>query len=83
MPPDDETTENGSRREQRARGRRIWQRSLIAGLAVALLAAGTAFAVTDPLRSDDGDARGSAARSSPGTSVATSGVAAVQTCREP
>ncbi len=83
MPPDDDTTAIASRREQRARRRRIWQRSLIAGLAVALLAAGTAFAVTDPLRSDDGDSRASVARSSPGTSVATSDAAAVQTCPRP
>ena len=83
MPPDDDTIANGSRREKRARRRRIWQRSLIAGLAVALLAAGTAFAVTGPLRSDDGDSRGSAARSNPGTSIPTSGAAAVETCRAP
>jgi anti-sigma-K factor RskA len=55
MPPDDDSTTHGSRREQRARRRRIWRRSLIAGVAVALLAGGTAFALTDPLRSDDGD----------------------------
>jgi hypothetical protein len=66
MPPDDDTIANGSRWEHRARRRRIWRRSLIAGPAVALLAAGTAFAVTGPLRSEDDDSRGSAARSNPG-----------------
>jgi uncharacterized protein len=50
MPRDDDTIANGYRREHRARRRRIWRRSLIAGLVVALLAAGTAFAVTGPLR---------------------------------
>jgi uncharacterized protein len=78
MPPDEESTTNGSRRGHRARRRRIWRRSLIGGLAVALLAGGTAFALTDPLRSDDGD---SAARSSSGTSAPTSGGAAAHTCR--
>jgi hypothetical protein len=81
MPPDDDTTMSGSRRAQRARRRRIWRRSLIAGVAVALLAGGTAFALTDPLRSDDGD---SASRSNAGTSVPTSGTSgagSVQTCR--
>jgi uncharacterized protein len=85
MPPDDDTTTNGSRREQRARRRRIWRRSLIAGVAVALLAGGTAFALTDPLRSDD-DSGDSASRSSAGTSVPTSGssgAASGQTCRGP
>jgi hypothetical protein len=67
MPPDDDSIAKGSRREHRGRRRRIWRRSLIAGLAVALLAAGTAFAVTGPLRSDGGDSRGSAARPNPGT----------------
>jgi uncharacterized protein len=67
MPPDDDTIANGSRREHRARRRRTWRRSLIAGLAVALLAAGTAFAVAGLLRSDDGGSRGSAARSHPTT----------------
>ena len=83
MPPDDDTTTNVSRREHRARRRRIWRRSLIAGVAVAVLAGGTAFALTDPLRSDSGD---SASRSSSGTSVptsGTSGTASVQTCRTP
>ena len=83
MPLDDDTTTNVSRREHRARRRRIWRRSLIAGVAVAVLAGGTAFALTDPLRSDSGDP---ASRSSSGTSVptsATSGAASVQTCRAP
>jgi len=86
MPPDDDTIANGARRAQRARRRRIWQRSLIAGVAVALLAAGTAFAVTGPLRSDDGESGDEASRSISGTSVptaGTSGDAAVQTCRAP
>jgi uncharacterized protein len=52
MPPDDDTIANGSRREHRARRWRIWRRSLIGGLVVALLAAGTAFVVTGPLRDD-------------------------------
>jgi hypothetical protein len=80
MPPDEDTITNGSRREQRARRRRIWRRSLIAGVAVAVLAAGTAYAVTGPLRSDDGD---SASRSDSGTSVPASGAASAHTCRAP
>src|SRR6266545_2028852 len=86
MPSEDDSTTNGSRREQRARRRRIWQRSLIAGVAVALLGAGTAFAVTGPLLSDDSESGDSASRSTPGTGVPssrTSGAAAVQTCRAP
>lgn len=85
MPSDDDSTTNGSRREKRARRRRIWRRSLIAGVAVAVLAAGTAYAVTGPLRSDDGDSGDSASRSTSGTStsVPTSGAAAGQTCRAP
>jgi uncharacterized protein len=86
MPSEDDSTTNGSRREQRARRRRFWQRSLIAGVAVALLGAGTAFAVTGPLGSDDGESVDSASRSTPGTGVhssGTSGAAAVQTCRAP
>ena len=78
MPPDEDSATNGSRQDQRARRRRIWRRSLICGVAVALLAGGTAFALTDPLRSDDGD---SASRSNSGTSVPTSGAAAAPTCR--
>jgi uncharacterized protein len=80
MPPDDDSTPSGSRREQRARRRRIWRRGLVAGVTVALLAGGTAFALIDPLRSDDGD---SASRSISGTSVPTSGAVAVHTCRAP
>jgi uncharacterized protein len=80
MPPDDDTIANGSRREHRARRRRIWRPSLIAGLAVALLAAGTAFAVTGPLRSEDGDSRGSAARSNPGPATWSTGD---HSCRAP
>jgi uncharacterized protein len=53
MPSDDTTTPSGSRRAQRARRRRLWQRSLILGAVVALLVAGAAFAVTGPLRDDD------------------------------
>ncbi|HKF89847.1 MAG TPA: GDSL-type esterase/lipase family protein [Acidimicrobiia bacterium] len=80
MPSDDDATPNGSRRAQRARGRHIWHRSLTAGVAVALLAAGTAFAVTGPLQSDDGH---STSRSDSVTGVPASGAAAGNTCRAP
>src|SRR5918994_680457 len=53
MPSGDDTSSIGPRREQRARRRRRWQRSLILGAVVALLVAGTAFAVTGPLQDDD------------------------------
>ena len=81
MPSDDDTTPNASRREQRSRRRRIWRRSLIVGLVVALLAAGTAYAVTGPLQDDD---RGGHRASRPGpTSIPVAGTAAAQTCRAP
>ena len=81
MPPDDDTNANGSRRQHRARRRRIWRRSLVVGFAVVLLAAGTAYAVTGPLQHDDqGDGR--ASRSVP-TSAPVAGTAAAQTCRAP
>jgi hypothetical protein len=80
MPSDDDTTPNASRREQRFRRRRIWHRSLIAGLAVALLAAGTAYAVTGPLQDDD---RGGGRASRPAPTSAGAGTAAAQTCRAP
>src|SRR5256886_6301426 len=79
MPSDDDPTPNASRREQRSRRRRIWHRSLIAGLAVALLAAGTAYAVTGPLQGDDRGA-GRASRQAP---TSAPGTAAAQTCRAP
>src|ERR1700730_5614087 len=79
--PSDDTTPNASRHEQRSRRRRIWRRSLIIGLAVVLLAAGTAYAVTGPLQHDD-QGRGRASRSGP-TSGAVAGTAAAQTCRAP
>jgi uncharacterized protein len=53
MPSGDDTSSIGPRREQRARRRRRWQRSFILGALVALLVAGTAFAVTGPLQDDD------------------------------
>jgi hypothetical protein len=80
MPSDDDTTPNASRREQRYRRRRIWHRSLIAGFAVALLAAGTAYAVTGPLQDDD---RGGGRASRPAPTSAGAGTAAAQTCRAP
>lgn len=79
--PSDDTTPNASRREQRSRRRRIWRRSLIVGLAVVLLAAGTAYAVTGPLQHDDDDG-GRASRPRP-TSAPVAGTAAAQTCRAP
>ena len=78
MPSDDASTRNGSRRAQRARRRRIWQRSLILGAVVALLVAGTAFAVAGPLRDDDDAPRAS----SPATTAATN-TAAAHPCRAP
>src|SRR2546421_3372184 len=81
MPSDDDTTPNASRREQRPRRRRIWRRSLIAGVVVALLAAGTAYAVTGPLQDDDRGG-GRAARAGP-TSAPVGGPTAAQTCRAP
>jgi len=80
MPSDDDATPNGSRRAQRERRRRIWHRSLTAGVAVALLAAGTAFAVTGPLQSDDGH---SMSRSDSVTGVPASGASPMNTCRAP
>ena len=79
--PSDDTTPNGSRRGQRSRRRRIWRRSLVAGVAVALLAAGTAYAVTGPLQDDDGH-RGGASRAGP-TGAPAAGGAPAQTCRTP
>lgn len=79
--PSDDTTPNAFRREQRSRRRRIWRRSLIVGLAVVLLAAGTAYAVTGPLQHDDRGG-GRASRSVP-TSARVAGTAAAQTCRAP
>ena len=80
MPSDDDTTPSGSRRGQRSRRRRIWRRSLVAGVAVALLAAGTAYAVTGPLQDDHG--RRGASRAGP-TSAPAPGAAPAQTCRTP
>ncbi|HEV3135295.1 MAG TPA: DUF459 domain-containing protein [Acidimicrobiia bacterium] len=79
--PSDDTTPNASRREQRSRRRRIWRRSLIVGVAVVVLAAGTAYAVTGPLQHDD---RGGhrVSRSVP-TTAPVAGTAAAQTCRAP
>src|SRR2546430_10459724 len=81
MPPDDHPPPNASRRGQRSRRRRIWRRSLIAGVVVALLAAGTAYAVTGPLQ-DDGRRGGRASRPGP-TSAPLAGTAAAQRCRAP
>src|SRR5436305_9795218 len=81
MPSDDDTTPSGSRRGQRSRRRRIWRRSLVAGVAVALLAAGTAYAVTGPLQDDHGR-RGGASRAGP-TGAPAPGAAPAQTCRTP
>src|SRR2546423_7816933 len=77
MPPDDDTAPNASGADERSRRRRIWHRSLIAGLAVALLAAGTAYAVTGPLQHDD---RGGGRSSRPAPTSAP-GTASAQTCR--
>src|SRR6478672_4579689 len=79
--PSADTTPNASRHEQRSRRRRIWRRSFIVGLAVVLLAAGTAYAVTGPLQHDD-QGGGRASRSVP-TSAPVAGTAAAQTCRAP
>ena len=81
MPSDDDTAPNGSRRQQRSRRRRIWRRSLILGVAVALLAVGAAYAVTGPLRDDDRGHR--AAPPAPSTSAPAAGTAPAQTCRAP
>jgi uncharacterized protein len=75
MPSDDTTP---TRREQRSRRRRIRHRSLVVGLAVVLLAAGTAYAVTGPLHDDGVSHR--ASRSGP-TSAPVAGTAVAQTCR--
>jgi uncharacterized protein len=79
--PSDDTTPNASRREQRSRRQRIWRRSFIVGLAVVLLAAGTAYAVAGPLQHDD-QGGGRASRPVP-TSAPVAGTAAAQTCRAP
>jgi hypothetical protein len=76
-----DTTANGSRREQRARRRRLWQRSLFLGAVVALLVAGTAFAVTGPLRSDDSNGGGASRTGSNGAPATWS--TADHLCRAP
>jgi hypothetical protein len=81
MPSDDHTpiTPSRTRREQRTR-RRESRRWLLLGVAVALIASGTAYALTDPL--DSGDDRGAS-----GTDEKTPTAAAVpasdQSCRRP
>src|SRR5260370_2105761 len=79
--PSDDPTATASRGEQGARRRRIWRRSLIVDLAVVLLAAGTAYAVTGPLQHDD-QGGGRASRSVP-TSAPVAGTATAQKCRAP
>jgi uncharacterized protein len=81
MPSDDDTptTPIRTRREQRMR-RRKWRRWLLLGVAVVLIASGTAYALTDPLASDDD--RG-ASRSDARTPPAAAVPASDQTCRGP
>jgi hypothetical protein len=81
MPSDDHTptTPSRTRREQRHR-RRTWRRWLLLGVAVVLIASGTAYAFTDPLSSDDDrGVSGASTTTPPGTAVTASD----QNCREP
>jgi uncharacterized protein len=74
MPSGDDTTTapSGSRRDQRAR-RRTWRGRLLLGVVVLLLAGGTAYAVTGPLRpDDDGAVQPAETTTQPGDVVAAS-----------
>jgi uncharacterized protein len=82
MSSDVDTAPNGSRRAQRARRRRIWQRSLILGAVAALLVAGAAFAATGPLQDDvDGGTESRAVTTSARAAVSESDPA--HPCRSP
>jgi hypothetical protein len=82
MPSDDATTPNGYRRAQRARRRRIWQRSLVLGVIGALLVAGASFAVTGPLRDDDDSGTESRAVTT-GAPASAAAAASEHPCRSP
>jgi uncharacterized protein len=78
--PSDNSTPNEWRRLQRMRRRRSWRRRALLGVAAALLATGTAYAVTGPLRpGDDTAARTHATRDAPPGIVASG----EQSCRAP
>jgi hypothetical protein len=81
MPSDDDTptTPNRTRREQWTRRRR-WRRWLLLGVAVVLIAWGTAYALTDPLDSDDD---GHASRTDTTTEPAAPVPDSDQACRAP
>jgi uncharacterized protein len=84
MPSDDASVPSGSRRAQRARRRRTWQRGLLIGLAGALLVSAAAFAVTGPFRDDDGGAVSPAdPAGAPSTTVAAAPAEPERPCRTP
>lgn len=84
MPSEDASVPSGSRRAQRARRRRTWQRGLLIGLAGALLVSGAAFAVSGPLRDDDGGAVSRAATpGGPSTTAAAAPAEPDRPCRTP
>ena len=81
MPSDDDTLTTPSRtRRQQRRRRRTWRRWLLLGVAVVLIASGTAYALTDPLDSDDDR---SASRTGTTTPPPTAMPGSDQNCREP
>jgi hypothetical protein len=79
MPSDEDTIQNGSRREQRVRKRRSWKRRLLIGVAGTLIVSGAAFALTSPFRSGSDSA---ASRSDVGHPAPTA-AAVEQHCRTP
>jgi hypothetical protein len=83
MPSDDAATPSRSRRAQRARRRRIWRRSLGAGVVGALLGAGAGFAVTAPLRDHDRRSESRAVTTSASASAAASASHPGHPCRSP
>jgi uncharacterized protein len=83
VPSDDAPVPTGSRRAQRARRRRRWQRGLLIGLACALLAGGAAFAVTGPLRDDDGGAVSRAETPGAPSTTAAAPAEPERPCRKP
>ena len=79
MPPEG-STPNEWRRLQRMRRRRSWRRRAVLGIGAALLAIGTAYAVTGPLRPGDDTAARTQATDAPPGIVASGGE---QSCRAP
>lgn len=85
MPSGDDTTtttSNASRRKQRIRRRRGWRRWFLLGVAAAVLASGTAYAVTGPLRPDDERRASHPNATTPALGPASAG-SSVHGCRTP